>query len=58
MSFKNNECPNCGATITGKFCIECGTKKPEAPQAKFCTNCGAKANADAKFCMECGTQIN
>lgn len=23
------KCPNCGAIITGNFCTECGTKKPE-----------------------------
>jgi len=51
------KCPKCGNTITGNFCMECGTKKPEVSQEKFCTNCGAKANPNAKFCMECGTQL-
>ena len=50
-------CPNCGNLITGKFCTECGTKKPEEPKEKFCTNCGTKAEPNAKFCMECGTQL-
>lgn len=54
------KCPNCGATITGKFCMECGTKRPEepvAPEEKHCPNCGAVVSPDAKFCMECGNQL-
>lgn len=51
------KCPNCGNPITGNFCMECGTKKPEVPQEKFCPNCGNKAVESAKFCMNCGTKI-
>ena len=51
------KCPNCGNTITGNFCMECGTKKPEQPQERFCSSCGAKANSNAKFCIECGSQL-
>ena len=51
------KCTNCGAVVTGKFCMECGTKRPEEPQNKFCSNCGSKANNDAKFCTECGTKL-
>ena len=47
-------CPNCNITLTGKFCSECGTKKPEG---KFCSNCGAKLTDTAKFCGECGTKV-
>lgn len=60
---------SCGATNTGKFCIECGTSKP-APvngwtctcgavnQGKFCPECGAKKPADAPLyrCDKCGWQ--
>ena len=59
----------CGATATGKFCPECGAKKPE-PQAgwkcacgavnkgKFCAECGAKKPAGAPLyrCDKCGWQ--
>ena len=51
------KCPNCGATITGKFCTECGTAKPEAAGEKVCPECGAKVAADAKFCMACGKEL-
>ena len=47
-------CPTCGNTATGKFCGECGTKKPEA---NVCPNCGTKLNESAKFCGECGTKV-
>lgn len=45
-------CTNCGATNTGKFCSECGTPRPAAPQTWTCTNCGATNTG--KFCSECG----
>ena len=48
------KCPKCGHKgNTGKFCTECGAKKPEAEGAWFCPNCGAKNTG--KFCTECGT---
>ncbi len=63
-------CPVCGASATGKFCPECGTKKPEPAGAagwtcpscgtvnkgKFCAECGAKKPADAPLykCDKCG----
>ena len=48
-------CPNCGATATGKFCTECGAKKPEPkPDGWVCPTCG-KVNK-GKFCPECGAK--
>lgn len=58
---------SCGKVNTGKFCVECGAKKP-APvegwtcscgavnQGKFCQECGAKKPADATLyrCDKCG----
>lgn len=49
------QCPNCKKEVDGKFCSECGAKKPSE---KFCPNCGKKANDDAKFCTDCGTKLN
>lgn len=46
----------CGAVNTGKFCPECGSKKPEAPKKRFCSNCGYELNEGSKFCPECGTK--
>lgn len=48
-------CPNCGASVSGKFCGECGTKI-EAQGPKHCTNCGAEMGANDKFCGSCGTK--
>lgn len=47
---------SCGNVNTGNFCSECGSKKPEAPKKRFCTNCGAELSENAKFCPECGTK--
>ena len=44
---------SCGATVTGKFCTECGAKKPE--DGWTCPSCGATGNK-GKFCSECGTK--
>ncbi len=40
----------CGATVTGKFCTECGAKKPEDNGWK----CACGAVNKGKFCAECG----
>ena len=42
---------SCGATATGKFCTECGAKRPEAPAGWTCS-CGTVNQG--KFCTECG----
>ena len=47
---------SCGAVNSGKFCMECGKPKPEAPKGRFCTNCGAQLAPGAKFCPECGAK--
>ena len=57
---------SCGYVATGKFCPECGAKKPEASgwtcacgsvnKGKFCPECGAKKPAGAVQykCDKCG----
>lgn len=60
---------SCGTTNTGKFCVNCGSKKPEpvsaegwtcscgtVNQGNFCMNCGSKrpANAPLYRCDKCG----
>jgi len=44
---------SCGATNTGKFCNECGAKKPEPKSADDWT-CSCGAVNKGKFCNECG----
>ena len=55
----------CGHVNTGKFCVECGTKKPEegwtcacghVNTGKFCSECGAKkpAGVPQYKCDKCG----
>ena len=56
---------SCGTVNTGKFCAECGAKKPETGwvcscgtvnKGKFCSECGAKKPAGEKLykCDKCG----
>ena len=49
-------CPSCGHQASGKFCAECGTKKPEpvAVTGWTCPSCGSVNKG--KFCAECGTK--
>lgn len=55
------ECP-CGAINTGKFCAECGAKKPEptatpAPVVDDGSwDCECGAHNTGKFCPECGAK--
>ena len=44
---------SCGYVATGKFCPECGTKRPEKPTGWVCS-CGALNKG--KFCSECGAK--
>ena len=45
----------CGATATGKFCPECGSKKPE-PKSANGWKCACGAVATGNFCPECGAK--
>lgn len=55
---------SCGATVSGKFCPECGTERPEGwvcscgtlNKGRFCSECGAKKPADQPLykCDKCG----
>lgn len=56
---------SCGAVNTGKFCAECGAKKPDdgwtcscgtVNKGKFCVECGAKKPASEPLyrCAKCG----
>lgn len=58
---------SCGNIASGKFCSECGGKKPVSKGSwvcscgnectgKFCSNCGAKAPDADWFCSDCGAK--
>lgn len=51
-------CPTCNESRSGKFCPECGTKKPEGTSKKICPNCGKEVAENDKFCPECGTKLD
>jgi membrane protease subunit (stomatin/prohibitin family) len=44
----------CGKVNTGKFCTECGSKKPEPRADGWTCKCGAVNKG--KFCPECGAK--
>ena len=46
------KCPACGAEASGKFCPECGAKKPEEASGWTCAKCGTVNKG--RFCSECG----
>ena len=46
---------SCGAIATGKFCPECGSKKPEPKPANSWT-CACGTTTTGKFCPECGAK--
>jgi membrane protease subunit (stomatin/prohibitin family) len=46
---------SCGAVATGKFCNNCGAKKPE-PKPVDGWTCACGAVATGKFCPECGAK--
>ena len=45
---------SCGAKNSGKFCAECGSKKPDVPAGAWKCPCGAVNKG--KFCPECGSK--
>lgn len=47
-------CPNCNKQVNGKFCSDCGAKKPEKLK---CPKCGVELDEKKKFCPECGTDL-
>ena len=51
-------CSSCGAKNSGRFCPNCGARKPAVRSA--CDNCGwapASGQSMPKFCPECGTPL-
>ena len=60
------KCGKCRASVSGNFCPECGSPRPEnkgwtcscgaVNTGKFCQNCGAKKPSDAPLykCDKCG----
>lgn len=46
---------SCGANVIGKFCTECGARKPEPTQAAGAWICKCGNRVTGKFCTECGS---
>ncbi|MBR5773564.1 MAG: SPFH domain-containing protein, partial [Clostridia bacterium] len=52
---------SCGAVNKGKFCQNCGAKKPAGAPLYRCDKCGWEPADPAnppKFCMECGDKFD
>lgn len=50
-------CPTCGATMTGNFCHNCGSKKPEpVADGAWTCSCGNANPAGALYCSKCGSK--
>ena len=47
---------SCGATVSGNFCPECGSKKPAPQPAADSWKCSCGATANGNFCPECGSK--
>lgn len=48
---------SCGCVNKGRFCSECGARKPEGAPLYRCDKCGWEPKDPAhppKFCPECG----
>lgn len=49
-------CPDCGKEgNSGKFCSDCGAKKPGNATSWTCPDCGKDGNT-GKFCSDCGAK--
>jgi len=48
---------SCGTRNDRKFCTECGIKKPEEFQCRYCRTKAAKDKKLPKFCTECGKRF-
>ena len=47
-------CPACGAEVSGNFCSNCGTPRPEEDAAWYCPACGTRN--EGNFCSGCGAK--
>ena len=51
------QCPSCGTVNQGRFCMDCGAKKPADAPLYRCDKCGWQPpdpHNPPKFCPQCG----
>lgn len=61
---------SCGSVVSGRFCSNCGSKKPEynsnywvcecgnKNEGMFCSNCGSRRPDNTEYvCINCGQQV-
>jgi len=55
LSFLTDQRPELTPDLT-VFFKDISHEQPQAPDGRYCVNCGTRIQADAKFCANCGSK--